>query len=350
MDGFQINGRKIGPGEPVYIIAEISCNHNQNYETAVKLIKEAARIGVDAVKFQTYTPDTMTLNCPENPDFRINGTIWDGEQLYNLYERAYTPWSWFKPLKELANQLKLDFFSSPFDPSAVDFLEELNVPAYKIASFECTDHVLLKSIAKTGKPVIMSTGMASLSEIDQAIKILSTGCSQIALMKCTSAYPASYRDANLRTIPHLQQTFNRVCGVSDHTLGIGVPLASVVLGAGLVEKHITLDKLSGSPDDQFSLDVVEFEAMVQSIRKIEQMLGQVKYGGVEAESESRQLRRSLYFVRNIKKGEIIDASCIRSIRPGYGLHTRYYDDIINHGYVASSDIVRGTRVAWEYFN
>lgn len=343
---FEINGRQIGAGYRTYIIAELSCNHNQSLDIAKQLVHEASKAGADAIKLQTYRADTITIDC-DNEYFKIKGTIWEGERLYDLYERAHTPWEWTGELKKLANDLGMDLFSSPFDTTAVDFLESVGVPAYKIASFEIVDHILLKRVAQTGKPVIVSTGMASLADISSAVDCLrQNGTTQIAILKCTSAYPAKPEDANLLNIPHLSQTFNVVSGLSDHTIGVEVPIVSVALGANIIEKHFTLSRDYGSPDDLFSLTPTEFKQMVDSVRIAEKCLGKVTYGGVSSEDDSRQLRRSLFVVKDIKAGEEFTLEHVRSIRPGHGLHTRHYDEIVGSGARARVDIVRGTPLSW----
>ena len=347
MNIFSINKKQISINNPTYIIAELSCNHNQDIDLAYQLIDAAAEAGADAVKLQTYTPDTMTINC-DKPIFKncLKGTLWEGKTLYELYSKAYTPWEWHKELKKYANSKGLDLFSSPFDTTAVDFLEKLDMPAYKIASFEITDHILIKRIAQTGKPVIISSGMASLNELNDAISILrENGCSQIAMLKCTSSYPAKPEDANLNTIKHMMETFNVIGGLSDHTLGIEVPIASVVLGGRIIEKHFKLTEISDSEDDAFSLTPSEFKQMVDSVRKVEKTLGVIKYAGVNSESSSKQFRRSLFVVNNIKKGEILTEKNIKSIRPANGLHTKYYEEIL--GKKARKDIEFGTPLSWE---
>jgi len=339
---FQINNRIIGKDYPVYIIAELSCNHNQDKNIALKLIEEAHKAGADAIKLQTYTQDTMTIDC-SNSYFTdcLKGTLWEGETLYQLYSRAYTPWEWTKELKNYANSLGMDLFSSPFDTTAVDFLESLDIPAYKIASFEIVDHVLIKRIAQTGKPVIISSGMASFQELQEAIDLLrNNGCSQICMLKCTSAYPAKPGDANLITMKDMAKKFNVVTGLSDHTLGIEVPITSVALGGCVIEKHFTLSRDSGSPDDEFSLTPNEFKQMVDSVRIVEQTLGKVTYGGVEKESNSKKFRKSLFVVEDIAKGEKLTNKNIRPIRPANGMHTKYYEDVL--GETALNDIKRGT--------
>ena len=346
-NGFMINNRTISNDQPTYIIAELSCNHNQNINLAYQLIDAAAECGADAVKLQTYTPDTMTLNC-DKPIFKdcLKGTLWEGQTLYQLYSKAFTPWEWHKELKDYANSKGLDLFSSPFDTTAVDFLETLDMPAYKIASFEITDHILIKRIAQTGKPVIISSGMASLSELNDAVSILrENGCTQIAMLKCTSAYPAKTEDANLNTIKHMMDTFNVIGGLSDHTLGIEVPIASVVLGGRIIEKHFKLTDDSGSEDDAFSLKPDEFKKMVESVKIVEKTLGNIHYDGVNSESKSKKFRRSLFIVEDVKQGEILTDKNVKSIRPANGLHTRFYSNII--GKKARIDLEKGTPLSWD---
>jgi pseudaminic acid synthase len=343
----KINNTLIGENYPTYIIAELSCNHNQDKSVALRLIEEAHKCGANAIKLQTYTPDTITLKC-DNPEFKecLNGSIWEGQTLYDLYSKAYTPWEWHKELKEYANSLGMDLFSSPFDTTAVDFLETIDAPAYKIASFEITDHVLIKKIAQTGKPVIISSGMASKGELEEAVNLLRQNCTtQICMLKCTSAYPSKPEDANLLTIKNMKESFNVIGGLSDHTLGIEVPIASVCLGARVIEKHFTLSRDSGSPDDAFSLTPSEFKQMVDSVRIVEKTIGVVKYGGVKKEQSSKNYRRSLFVTKNIKKGEIFTSDNIRSIRPSHGLHTKYYEDIL--GKTAREDIEFGTPLSWK---
>jgi pseudaminic acid synthase len=307
----------------------LSANHNQDIDVAMKLIEEASKAGANAIKLQTYTADTITLNC-RTELFKIKGTnLWNDQYLYDLYQKAYTPWEWHEQLFNKARELGMDAFSSPFDPTAVDFLEKLNVPCFKIASCEITDHILLKKIAETKKPVIISSGMASLGELEEAVSILrKNGTPEIAMLKCTAEYPAQAEDANLITIKHMIDTFNVVGGLSDHTLGIEVPVASVCMGAKIIEKHFTLSRQSGSPDDAFSLEPHEFKQMVDSVRIVEKTLGKITYGGVKGEQEMKKFRRSLFFVKDMKVGDIIDETCIRSVRPGYGLHTKHYNDMI----------------------
>jgi pseudaminic acid synthase len=342
---FTINKRQIGTGEQTYIIAEMSANHNQDFDQAVRIIEAAKASGADAIKLQTYTPDTMTIDSNQE-HFLIKGTLWEGNNLYDLYREAYTPWEWQPKLKDIANDLGLDLFSTPFDPTAVDFLEEMGVPAYKIASFEVVDLPLLQAIARTGKPIIMSTGMATLAEIDEAVRTLrEAGGEQWALLKCTSAYPAPPEEANLRTISHLAEAFSVPVGLSDHTLGIAVPVAAVALGACIIEKHFTLSRAIPGPDSAFSLEPDEFEAMVGAVRVAEKALGRVSYEVTEKEQESRVFRRSLFVTKDMKAGEAFTKDNVRSIRPGYGLHTRYLGEVI--GRCAMCDIKRGTPLSWD---
>ncbi len=341
----EIKGRKIGSGASVYIIAEISANHGQNYEQAVKIMEAVKQTGADAVKLQTYTPDTLTIDC-DNEYFRIKGTIWEGKNLYNLYGEAYTPWDWQPKLKEIAEGLGLDLLSTPFDATAVDFLERMDVPAHKIASFEIVDLPLLRKIAKTGKPIIMSTGMATLAEIDEAVQtIREAGGTQLALLKCTSAYPALPEDMNLHTIPHLAEAFGVPVGLSDHTLDIAVPIVAVAVGACIIEKHVSLSRAAGGPDSAFSLEPHEFKAMVDAVRVAERAVGTVYYGVSEAEAKSRIFRRSLFVVKDMHAGEKFTNENMRSIRPGYGLHTRYLNEVL--GRTARCDILRGTPLVWD---
>lgn len=342
----QINNKIVGPGRPVYIIAEMSANHNQDFDKAVDIIKAAKESGADAVKLQTYTPDTLTIDSDEKY-FRIGeGTVWEGRTLYSLYKEAYTPWEWQPKLKDIADKIGLDLFSSPFDSSAVDFLEDMNVPAYKIASFEVVDLPLLKKVAATGKPVIMSTGMASLIEIEEAVNTLrEAGAKDIALLKCTSAYPSSPEEMNLKTIKHLSSTFGLPAGISDHTLGSAVSIAAVALEACIVEKHFTLSRSESGPDSSFSMTPEEFKEMVNGVRVVEKALGSVSYEVTEKQRASRVFRRSLFVIKDIKAGEKFSEDNIRSIRPGYGLHTRYLSEVI--GSEASRDIKKGTPLSWD---
>jgi N-acetylneuraminate synthase len=341
-----IAGRRVGPGHKVYIVAEMSANHNQDFEHAVRILQAAKEAGADAVKLQTYTPDTLTINS-DKEYFRVRGgTLWDGRTLYSLYGEAYTPWEWQPQLKKMADELVLDLFSSPFDHTAVDFLEAMSVPAYKIASFEVVDLPLIRRIARTGKPAIMSTGMATLSEIDDAVRTFQdAGGDQLALLKCTSAYPASPEDMNLRTIPHLAKAFNLPVGLSDHTLGIAVPVAAVALGASIIEKHFTLSRSIPGPDSAFSLEPHEFKAMVEAIRTVERALGRVHYGVSQEEAKSRVFRRSLFVVEDIKAHDVFTEHNVRSIRPGHGLPPKYLPEVL--GRRAACDLLRGTPLRWE---
>lgn len=342
----KIGDQSIGTGYPVYIIAELSANHRQQFDKAVKLIQAAGEAGADAVKLQTYTPDTLTIQS-DRPEFRIGGgTPWDGKSLYELYSQACMPWEWQPELKKLANELGMALISTPYDKTAVDFLEEMAVPAYKVASFEIVDIPLIEYIAGRGKPIIMSTGMAMLDEIDEAVTAAQrAGASQIALLKCTSAYPAPPQQMNLRAITDLAEKFKLPVGLSDHTLDIGVPLAAVALGACLIEKHLTLSRNSPTPDGAFSLEPEEFRAMVAAVRTVEKALGEVWYGASQSETGSRALRRSLFVVEDMKAGELFTAHKVRSIRPGCGLHPRYLKDVL--GKKARQDIQRGTPLSWE---
>ncbi len=334
----------IGKGHSTYIVAEMSANHNQSFDQAIRILHAARDAGANAVKLQTYTPDTITLSC-ETAEFQIKGTIWNGKNLHQLYGEAYTPWDWQPKLKQVADEIGLTLFSTPFDDSSVEFLERMEVPAYKIASFELVDTGLLRNVARTGKPVIMSTGMATLAEIDEAVVTLrEAGCEQLILLKCTSTYPADPTEMNLRTIPHMAEAFGVPVGLSDHTLGIAVPLTAVTLGACIVEKHFTLSRSIPGPDSAFSLEPHEFKAMVDAIRTAEKALGKVSYTVGEHEAASRVYRRSLFVTKDMVAGDLFTEENIRSIRPGYGLHTRYKEDVI--GRKASQHIPRGTPLHW----
>lgn len=345
MNCFEISNRKIGPNESTFIIAELSANHLQNFDLAVDTIKAMKESGADAVKLQTYTPDTITIDS-DNEYFQIGqGTLWDGKTLYQLYQEAYTPWEWQPKLKKIAEELGLICFSSPFDRTSVDFLEEMNVPAYKVASFEITDIPLIEYIASKGKPVIISTGIATLADMEEAASACKRmGNDQIALLKCTSAYPAPLEESNLRTIPNLADTFNTVVGLSDHTLGISAPIASVALGAKIIEKHFILDRNLGGPDAAFSMEPDELRSMVEAVRDVEKALGTVNYDLTEKTKKSREFSRSLFAVEDIKAGKSLTEENVRSIRPGFGLHPRYLEHII--GKNARTDIKKGTPLDW----
>ena len=346
MDRQNINFILKDKDSKVFIIAELSANHNQDFDIAVKTIKAMKEAGVEAVKLQTYTPDTITIDC-DNEYFQIKqGTLWDGQTFYKLYQKAYTPWEWQPRLKKIAEDLGLVCFSSAFDKSAVDFLEKMNVPAYKVASFEITDIPLIEYIASKGKPVIMSTGIATLSDIEEAVKACKRmGNEQIILLKCTSAYPAPIEEANLRTIPNLRETFGVEVGLSDHTLGSSVAIASVALGAKVIEKHFILDRNLGGPDAAFSMEPDEFKQMVKSIREVEKAIGKVTYNLTEKQKKGRVFSRSLFVVKDIKNGEVFTEENVRSIRPGYGLHPRYLNEVL--GKRTKRDLEKGTPLSWK---
>jgi len=345
-ESIEINGRSVGRGHPTYVIAELSANHNQDFEQAVRIVEAAKQSGADAVKLQTYTPDTISLQS-DKEYFRVSGgTLWDGRTLYDLYGEAYTPWEWQPKLKKIANNLGMDLFSSAFDDTAVDFLEGMGVPAHKVASFELVDIPLIQKMARTRKPLIMSTGMASLDEIEEAVTTArQAGATQIALLKCTSAYPALAEDMNLQTIPEMARRFGVPIGLSDHTMGIVAPVTAVALGACILEKHLTLSRSTPGPDSAFSLEPSEFKAMVDAVRTAEKVLGEVHFGVSAKEESSRAFRRSLFVVKDVRQGEAFSLSNVRSIRPGYGLHTRHLDEVL--GKRAARDIERGTPLSWD---
>ena len=339
-----IAGRKIGPDYEPYIIAELSANHNGKLETALKIIEQAKKSGADAVKLQTYTADTITLNSDAD-EFRIKGGLWDGRTLYDLYQEAHMPWEWHKPLFEYAHKLGITIFSSPFDNTAVDLLEDLNVPAYKIASFEAVDLPLIKYVASTGKPMIISTGMADAEEIQEAIAAAREGgCKELAILHCVSGYPAPAADYNLRTIPDMIERFGLVTGLSDHTLDNTTAITSVALGASIIEKHFTLDRSGGGPDDSFSLEPAELTALCRGSKTAWQALGSVNYGRKSSEQGNAQFRRSLYFVKDLKAGDVITADAVRSVRPGFGLAPKYYSEVI--GKKTVTGIKYGQAVTW----
>jgi len=342
----KISSHIIGDLVNVFVIAELSANHNQNYEIAEQTVLAAKEAGANAIKLQTYTADTLTLNC-NNEYFQIKGgTIWDGKTLYDLYKQAYTPWEWQPKLKQIAEDEGLVCFSSPFDKTAVDFLEAMNVPAYKVASFEITDIPLIEYIASKGKPVIISTGIATLADIEEAVNACRrVGNNEIALLKCTSSYPAPIAEANLLTIPHLRDTFKVVPGLSDHTMGSDVAIAAVALGAKIIEKHFIFDRKLGGPDASFSMEPEEFKQMVTSIRNVEKALGSVNYQLSLKVEKSKIFARSLFITKDVKAGEIITEENVRSIRPGNGLHPRYYKEILGKRF--RKDLEKGTPISWE---
>ncbi|ANJ55190.1 pseudaminic acid synthase [Pseudomonas silesiensis] len=340
-----IAGRRIAADAPPYIIAELSANHNGRLETALKIIEEAKKAGADAIKLQTYTADTITLDC-DSEEFQIHGGLWDGKTLYQLYQEAHMPWSWHPVLFEHARKLGITIFSSPFDNTAVDLLEDLNAPAYKIASFEAVDLPLIKYVASTGKPMIISTGMADADEIQEAINAAyEGGCKELAILHCVSGYPAPAEDYNLRTIPNMMQRFGLVTGLSDHTLDNTTAITSVVLGASIIEKHFTLDRNGGGPDDSFSLEPVELAALCQDSKTAWSALGKVDYGRKSSELANVKFRRSLYFVKNLEAGEIITHDAVRSVRPGHGLEPKYFEEII--GKRAATKILCNTATAFD---
>lgn len=341
-----LNSREIGGDAPTYFIAELSANHNQSFERATEVVKAAKDAGADAIKLQTYTADTITIES-SMPDFRVGGgTIWDGVTLHQLYKEAYTPWEWQADLKALAEGMGLDFLSSPFDPTAVTFLENLGVERYKIASAELTDISLLEIVGATGKPVLLSCGMATLAEIDEAVRTLkSAGTEHIILLKCTTAYPCPPEEMNLATIPHISETFGVPVGLSDHSMGYSAAIAAVALGACVVEKHLTLARSDGGPDSAFSMEPREFSEMVQAVRIVESAIGGVHYGPTASEEVTSQYRRSLFVCEPIAAGEMLTEKNIRSIRPGSGMHTRYYRDIL--GKKARISLAKGLPLSWD---
>ncbi len=342
----RIGKRYVGEGEKTFVVAEVSANHLQDYGRAEAIIKAAAQAGADAVKLQTYTPDTITLDC-DNDYFQITqGTIWDGTTLHKLYEEAYTPWEWQPRLMEYANGLGLECFSSPFDATAVEFMKEMDMPAYKVASFEINDIPLIRKIAGLGKPVILATGIAYLEDMERALQVCKEeGNEQVVLLKCTSAYPSPYEEMNLKVIPNMAQVFDCITGLSDHSIGTAAAVASVALGAKMVEKHLTLSRADGGPDGAFSMEPDEFKKMVDEIRIVEKALGKVTYELSEKQKRSREDGRSLFVVKNMKEGEIFTEENVRSIRPAFGLHTMYLDEIM--GKRARTDISKGTPLDWK---
>jgi pseudaminic acid synthase len=336
---------EIGPQHRPFVIAEMSGNHNQSLERALSIVDAAAEAGAHAIKLQTYTADTITVKGAYT--ISDSNSLWKGKELYDLYKLAYTPWEWHKEIFAYAEQKGMIAFSSPFDETAVDFLESLNVPLYKIASFENTDHILLKKVAKTGKPVIMSTGVASIADLQESIDVLKTaGCKQLVLLKCTSTYPATPENTNILTIPHMRDLFNCPIGLSDHTMGIGAAIASVALGACVIEKHFTLNRADGGVDSTFSLEPAELRALVIESERAWLSLGRVSYTLSEKEKNSLVFKRSLFVVKDIKKGEIFTSEHVRSVRPSSGLHTRYFEKII--GKKAKENIEKGTPLKIEH--
>ena len=345
---FSIAGREIDSNHPPYIIAEMSANHNGSIDTAFRIIEEAKKAGADALKIQTYTPDTMTLDC-DSEDFQIHGGLWNGWLLYKLYEWAHTPWDWHKPLFDHAHKIGITIFSSPFDNTAVDLLEDLNAPAYKIASFEAVDLALIKYVASTGKPMIISTGMADVEEIQEAVDTAREGgCKELAVLHCVSGYPAPAEDYNLRTIPDIIDRFGLVTGLSDHTLDNTTAITSVAMGASIIEKHFTLDRRGGGPDDSFSLEPHELKQLCDAVCTASQALGKVDYGRKSSEQGNVKFRRSLYFVKDIKAGEVVTEDCVRSVRPGYGVAPKYIDTLL--GKQLKVDVKSGIPTSWDLFD
>lgn len=344
MKSITINHRPIGNQHPPYIIAEMSANHNGKLDNAFRIIDEAKKAGADAVKIQTYTADTITLNS-RAPEFMIQGGLWDGQSLYELYEKAHLPWDWHVPLFDYAREHNITLFSSPFDFSAVDLLEKLNAPAYKIASFEVIDLPLIRYVAQTGKPMIISTGMADEHEIAEAIHTAQdNGCQELVVLHCVSGYPAPAADYNLRTLPDMATRFNTLVGLSDHTLDNTTAIASVVLGACVIEKHFTLDRNGGGADDSFSLEPAELTSLCRDSKTAWQALGKVEYALKSSEQGNAQFRRSLYFVKDMQADDVIDETCIRSVRPGFGLPPKFYDELLGKHVVC--DIAANTPTDW----
>lgn len=340
-----IAGRKISSTEPPYVIAELSANHQGSIDNALLLIEKAKACGADAIKLQTYRPDTITIDC-DLPDFTIDDGLWKGRTLYDLYDEAHTPWEWHQALFDKAREVGITTFSSPFDNTAVDLLEELGAPAYKIASFEAIDLPLIRYVASTGKPMIISTGMADAEEITEAITAAKEGgCKELAVLHCVSGYPAPASDYNLKTLLDMQERFEVIVGLSDHTLDNTTALASVALGASIIEKHFTLRRSDGGPDSTFSLEPPELKALCQGTKTAWEALGRVDYGRKSSESSNVVFRRSLYFVKSLKAGNVITKECVKSIRPGYGLPPKFLDDVV--GRTVKEAIQRGTAVQWE---
>lgn len=348
MTSFKIGSSSVGAGAAPLIIAEMSGNHNQSLEVALQIVEAAARAGAHALKLQTYTADTMTLDLDQGEFFiKDPDSLWAGSSLYDLYQRAHTPWEWHAPIFARARELGMLAFSTPFDESAVDFLESLDVPAYKIASFENTDLPLIRRVAATGKPLIISTGMASIAELDESVRAArQAGCRDLVLLKCTSTYPASPANSNLLTIPHLRELFGCEVGLSDHSMGVGVSVAAVALGATVIEKHFTLDRSAGGVDASFSLEPGELASLVVETERAWQAMGQVRYGATQAEKQSLMYRRSLYVTRDMQAGELFSADNLRAIRPGLGLAPKHYDALL--GRRARQALKRGTALDWAF--
>lgn len=345
--GVRIGNRIIDRANPPFIVAEMSGNHNQSLDRALRIVEAAAESGAHALKLQTYLPDTMTIDLDER-EFHISDekSLWAGRSLYDLYAEAHTPWEWHKPIFDRAHDLGIVAFSTPFDDSAVDFLEDLNVPCYKIASFENTDLPLIRRVASTGKPVIISTGMATVAELDETVReARAAGCKDLVLLKCTSSYPATPETTNVLTIPHLRELFDCEVGLSDHTMGVGVSAASVALGATIIEKHFTLSRADGGVDSAFSLEPTEMTQLVIETERAWQALGQISYGPTQAEKESMQFRRSLYVVQDLREGDVLTRENVRAIRPGLGLPTKYLEQLMGRKLVR--DVKRGTALNWD---
>lgn len=341
-----VDGRLIGSGEPCYVIAELSANHNHRLQTALDVISMAADAGADAVKIQTYTPDTLTIDCDEPPFVISGGTPWEGRKLYELYADAMTPWEWHEPMKAHADSLGIQLFSTPFDTTAVEFLMELGVPAMKIASFEMVDHALIEAVAATGKPILMSTGMATMEEIGEAVAVARCGgADDLILLRCNSAYPAPLEQMDLRSIPDMAERFDVATGLSDHTLGVTAAVSAVALGACVIEKHVTMSREDPGPDSAFSLEPRELREMIQQVRDVERALGGVRYGPTDQEKASIAFRRSLFVVDDIEPGELLTTDNVRSIRPGYGLAPKHLDEVL--GRTAAIGIRRGTPLQFD---